>query len=89
MKKKIFGGIVVLAIAAVAAFNVNFNSQKKDMSTLGLANVEALAQSEASLYDIPNQQLEQIPCDPPWQEKSICKPMDGEVCNPVNQKPCS
>ncbi|GHV27015.1 hypothetical protein FACS1894176_08470 [Bacteroidia bacterium] len=47
MKNKIFGGIAVLAIAAVAAFNVNVNSQKNDLSDLSLANVEALA-SEGS-----------------------------------------
>ena len=45
MKKKLFGGISVLAIVAVAAFNVNQN-QKSDMSLLALANVEALANSE-------------------------------------------
>jgi hypothetical protein len=43
---KIFGGIVVLAIAAVAAFNVNMNTQKGELSDLSLANVEALAQGE-------------------------------------------
>ncbi|GHT71950.1 hypothetical protein AGMMS50239_41270 [Bacteroidia bacterium] len=43
MKKKIFGGIAVLAIAAVAAWNVNLSSQSSDMSDVSLANVEALA----------------------------------------------
>lgn len=43
MKKKIFGGITVLAIAAMAAFNLNLNTQENDMSLLSLANVEALA----------------------------------------------
>ena len=46
MKKKIFGGIAVLAIAAVAALNLNFNTQSNDLSAINLANVEALA-SEA------------------------------------------
>jgi len=46
MKKKIFGGIVILAIAAMAAFNVNMNTQNENLSDLSLANVEALAQSE-------------------------------------------
>jgi hypothetical protein len=43
--KKIISGIVVLAIAAVAAFNVNLslNQKKNDISALSLANVEALA----------------------------------------------
>jgi hypothetical protein len=46
MKKKIFGGIAVLAIAAVAAINVNFNSQNNDLANISLANVEALAGCE-------------------------------------------
>ena len=90
MKKKIFGGIAVLAIAAVAAIGVNFNSQKKEISTLGLANVEALAQSEATVYDLPNQYLKLKTCIPFfWQDKLICKPMDGIYCKPSDQKPCS
>ena len=44
MKKKIFGGIAVLAIAVVAAWNVNVNSRTNGMSDVMLANVEALAQ---------------------------------------------
>jgi hypothetical protein len=45
MKKKIVYGISVLAIAAVAAWNVNLNSQKNDgLSDVMLANAEALAQ---------------------------------------------
>lgn len=44
MKKKIFGGMIVLAIAAVAAFNVNFNLQNNQFASLTLANVEALAE---------------------------------------------
>ena len=44
MKKKIFGGLFVLAIAAVAAFNVNMNSENDQLSLLSLANVEALAE---------------------------------------------
>jgi hypothetical protein len=42
--KKIFVGIAILAITAVAAFNVNMNTQKSELSDLSLANVEALAQ---------------------------------------------
>ncbi len=45
MKKKIFSGIAVLAIATVAAFNVNF-STGNDLSDISLANVEALATPE-------------------------------------------
>jgi hypothetical protein len=45
MYKKIIGGITVIAIAAVAAWNVgvNLNSQKNELSDILLANVEALA----------------------------------------------
>jgi hypothetical protein len=44
MKKSIIGGIAVLAIAAVAIFNVNYNnSPGKNLSAVSLANVEALA----------------------------------------------
>jgi len=43
MKKKIFGGIAVLAIAAVAAWNVNLDSKTNGMSDVKLVNVEALA----------------------------------------------
>ncbi|WP_139785148.1 hypothetical protein [Parabacteroides sp. Marseille-P3160] len=43
MKKKIVGGIAVLAIAAVAAFNVNLNAQEERLSNISLANLEALA----------------------------------------------
>jgi hypothetical protein len=44
MKKKIFGGIALLAIAAMAAWNVNLNSQPSNkLSDTMLANIEALA----------------------------------------------
>ena len=45
MKKKILGSIAILAIAAVAALNVNF-STSNDLSGISLTNVEALASSE-------------------------------------------
>lgn len=48
MKKKILGGIAVLAIAVVAAFNVSINTQDSGMSLISLENVEALASGEAS-----------------------------------------
>ncbi|WP_313381518.1 NVEALA domain-containing protein [Proteiniphilum saccharofermentans] len=44
MKKKILCGITVLAIAALAAFNLNLSSDENVVSSLTLANVEALAQ---------------------------------------------
>jgi hypothetical protein len=54
MKKKILGGIAILAIAAVAAFNVGFNSQSDGLSDVYLANVEALAQESGSTKDCWN-----------------------------------
>ena len=44
MRKKIFGSIAILAIAAVAAWNVNLISKNSPLSDIMLANVEALAQ---------------------------------------------
>ena len=44
MKTKTFGGLFILAIAAVAAFNVSINVQNNQLSPLALANMEALAQ---------------------------------------------
>jgi len=48
MKNKILGGMVAVAIAAVAAWNVNVGKEGENgLSALSLANVEALAQSES------------------------------------------
>jgi hypothetical protein len=47
MKKYILGGIALLMIAAIAAWNVSLNLQRNDLSRLSLANVEALA------YELP------------------------------------
>jgi len=46
MKKKLFFGFAVLAIAAVGTFTMNVNSNDYGLSDIALANVEALAQSE-------------------------------------------
>ena len=47
MKKKIFGGIAIVAIAVAVALNVNMVNKKSDnASLLALANVEALAEGE-------------------------------------------
>jgi hypothetical protein len=43
MKKYILYTVVILAVAAVAAWNVNLNSEGNKLSELSLANVEALA----------------------------------------------
>jgi hypothetical protein len=49
MKKKILGGIALLAIAAVAAWNVNLSLQSNDLSGISMANVDALAECENSV----------------------------------------
>ena len=49
MTKKIFGGIAVLAIAAVAALNINLTANQGDFSDLSLSQVEALALQEYQL----------------------------------------
>ena len=43
MKKKIFGGIAVLAIVAVAAFNVNMGSANSLLGLVSLDSIEAIA----------------------------------------------
>lgn len=47
MKKKLIIGFGAFAIAAIAAFNININTNNSDLSTLSLANVEALAQESS------------------------------------------
>ena len=68
MKKKIFGGMVVVAIAVCAMINVNLNkvSNKGD---LALANVEALAQN--------NTEVNPGAADDTWQIGD--KTINGEV----------
>jgi len=63
MKKKLLGCLAVLAIAAVAAWNVNFNSQKNLMSDIALANVEALA---SEIIGNPTYCMLYCPVDPYW-----------------------
>ena len=48
MKKKFIGTLAVLAVAAMAAFNVSINSEENFYSNLTPANIEALAQNEGS-----------------------------------------
>ena len=49
IKKKIFGIVTILAIAAVTAFNVQINtSEENKLADFGLANVEALATPEGT-----------------------------------------
>ena len=46
MKKKIFGGIAVIAIAAAMALNLNFSTNNNKLSNISLANIEALARTD-------------------------------------------
>jgi hypothetical protein len=55
-KKKIFGSLAVLAIAAMAAINVSVNSRDNGLADVSLANVEALANENP---DCPNGCLDQ------------------------------
>lgn len=47
MNNKIIGAVVVMAIAAVTAFNLSINAENNELSALLLDNVEALASSES------------------------------------------
>lgn len=49
MKKKILSGIAVVTIAVVAAFNINLQ-ESYELSTIRLANIEALASGESGGY---------------------------------------
>ena len=51
MKKKILGGMVVLAIATVVLFNVNMGSRANSLSDVSVANIDALALDQFQLYD--------------------------------------
>ena len=46
MKKIIFGGIAVVAIAVAMALSVSLNAKNNNLSSISLANVEALTQPE-------------------------------------------
>lgn len=46
MKKLLFSGIFVLAIAAISVFKIDLGSQSSKLSLLSLANIEALANDE-------------------------------------------
>ena len=44
MKKKLLSSLAVLAVAAVATFNVSLDSKTNGLTDIMLSNVEALAQ---------------------------------------------
>jgi hypothetical protein len=54
MKKKIIGGIAIVAYAAIIGLNVKMNSQESKLTNLALANVEALAEETGgNAHDCP------------------------------------
>lgn len=55
MKRIFFGGIAVLAVAAVVAWNFNVGLKAESMlSDNALANIEALAQTEGNPIELPD-----------------------------------
>ena len=48
MRKKIFGAVLIAAMAVTAGWNYQQNKQSVELSELALANVEALARNEGS-----------------------------------------
>jgi hypothetical protein len=46
MKKYIGGGIILLMIATIAAWNVNFGTKNNGLSDISLVNIEILAYGE-------------------------------------------
>jgi hypothetical protein len=47
MKKKLLGSITILVMAALGVFGVSLNTKSKDLSSLSVSNVEALAEDES------------------------------------------
>jgi len=85
MKKKVFGGIAILAIAVVAAWNVNLSKHDSGLSGVSLANVEALAQDngESSPNTSGSCKWKNIQCPFPSQlGYGVCiSNGDGVACN--------
>ncbi|WP_300761230.1 NVEALA domain-containing protein [uncultured Parabacteroides sp.] len=50
MKKKIFGAVIIAAMALAAGWNFNQSKNEVALSDLALANVEALARDEGGDY---------------------------------------
>jgi hypothetical protein len=84
MKKKIIGGIAVLAIAAAAAWNVNLSSNGNDLSDVSLANVEALAECENTV-DTSGGLIVVTVCD---RKTSVMDLFLGIKCNTPDNTSC-
>ena len=95
MKKKIFFGIAVLAITAIASFNVNLNTNS-EVSLLTLANVEALASGSTdpcagNTYHSPNEILKKETCITAGKQNGhmlSCISETGKCCDPTKQTHC-
>jgi hypothetical protein len=93
MRKKIFGGIALLAIAAVTAVNVNVSSQSKKLPAASLANVEALALGEALPYESIGCKTERCDADPRpnWVTSSVkrtCFVLNNGQYSACTEVPC-
>lgn len=81
MKKKIMGIIAILAVVAVAGYNVLTSHKDVNLSDLLLANVEALADSEDGNLTVT------CYCKTNWFTPNICSAnSDGTYCG---GSPCS
>jgi hypothetical protein len=80
-RKKIYGFLAVLAIAALATVNVHMNGNKSDLSDIGLANVEALAQNENG-GGMANE------CCPIWNITVQTSPTYSRSCTTGGQYKC-
>lgn len=81
MKKKFFGGIIVLAITAIAAFNVNLNLQQEGYSVLSLNDIEALAQEDGGkLTHCPNFKSQSVWISGSWHTCCVMG-ADIDACN--------
>jgi hypothetical protein len=86
MKKKIFGAMVVVAIAVSAIMNVNLN-KVSSKGHLAMASVEALAQNEGSGGGKFKAIYKTVSCPGTNGGMAIeCWPLDNESCSPFN--PC-
>lgn len=78
MKKKIFGAVLITAMAVTTGWNFNQSKNETQLSDLALANVEALASGEDTsgkicFYPGTTTYEEYIPCDAEYPNIGKCK----------------
>jgi len=99
MKKKILGGIIFVAIMAIATFNINLNLENSKQSLLTLANIEALAQGESGTGCdghstwLFRYKLDNVKCPwAVWKTHNKCVKIDKDerdtCCDPDKQTNC-